>query len=180
MLPNGESLYPHFWCGLKNLFIFYVFWGGWASSWLINEVSDCLNTQSWKVILTFEIFLFANIRGNKVSDVPERRAKILGWQGRGPRNAHISTNTKRNDKVAFPGKAEICLQKSGPWALSHGYPKWRYGPYEALGRVWRPPNGAERIVIQVFVVFRTLIWPYLALFGLIDPYLGLFDPNKGQ
>ena len=35
------------------------------------------NTQSWKVILTFEIFLFADIRGNKVSGFPERRAKTL-------------------------------------------------------------------------------------------------------
>ena len=36
-----------------------------------------LNTQSWKVILSFEIFHFADIRETKVSDLRERRAKIL-------------------------------------------------------------------------------------------------------
>ena len=71
-----------------------------------------LNTQSWKVILTFEIFLFADIRGNKVSGLPERRAKILRGPGLVPRNVHISTNTKRNDKVSFPGKADTDLEKN--------------------------------------------------------------------
>ena len=106
-----------------------------------------LNIQSWKVILTFEIFLFADIRENKISGLPERRAKILREPGLAPKNAHISTNTKRNDKVTFPGKAYTCLEKTGPRSLFHGRLKWRYGPYEALGRVWRPRNGAQRIVI---------------------------------
>ena len=68
-----------------------------------------LNTQSWKVIRTFEIFLFVDIRKNKVSGLPERRAKILRGRGLGPRNAHISTNTQRNDKVTFYGEADSCL-----------------------------------------------------------------------
>ena len=40
-----------------------------------------LNTQSRKVILTFEIFLFADIRENKIPGLPERRAKTLREQG---------------------------------------------------------------------------------------------------
>ena len=42
--------------------------------------------------------------------------------------------------------------------------KCRYGAYEAPGRVWRPRNGAEREVIQVFVAFSD---PYLTLLMLI-------------
>ena len=104
------------------------------------ERGGCLNTQSWKVILTFEIFLLADIRGNKVSGLPERRAKILRGKGLGPRYAHISTDTRRSDKVTFYGKAETCLCKLGPWTLFGGDLKRRYGPYEAPGRVWSPRN----------------------------------------
>ena len=42
-----------------------------------------LNAQSWKVILTFEVFLFADIKENKISGLPERRAKILRGRGLG-------------------------------------------------------------------------------------------------
>ena len=66
-----------------------------------RTLAHLLNTQSRKVILTYEIFLFADIRENKISGLPERRAKILRGRGLGPRNGHISTNTKRNDKVTF-------------------------------------------------------------------------------
>ena len=77
-----------------------------------HSSSGCLVLHvivSWKVILTFEMFLVGDIRENKVSVLPERRAKILRGQGLGPRYAHISTDTRRNDKVTFHGKAETCL-----------------------------------------------------------------------
>ena len=92
----------------------------------------------------------------------QRRAKILRCQGWGPKYAHISTNTRRNNEVTFLGKAKIGSKKSGPRPLFHGHPKWRYGPDEALGRVGSPRNGAEKKVIEVFVASSD---PYSVLSG---------------
>ena len=67
-------------------------------------------------------------------------------------------------KSLFMEKLRLACKNQVPGTLFGGDLKWRYGPYEALGRVWRPRDGAERRVIQVFVAFSL---PYSALFGLI-------------
>ena len=154
-----------------------------------------LNTQSRKVILTFEIFLFDDIRGNKVSGLPERWAKILQWQEWGPRYAHISTKKSQDPEMPRVG-TQICpyldkykkrWQSNFSWKsqdrlvkiMSLGTFWWR--PKMEIWTIRSPWKGLEALKWRwkdSYTSFRCFSKPHWVLFSLIYPYLNLFGANN--